>query len=79
MQLAVDLMPDEEQGGFTAAIPEIPVCGEGDTEADAVEDLKESLRLYIEVRGIDTLVALLRPKNRMRTLNLADIIGFDNR
>jgi len=48
MQLNVELIPDEEQGGFTATIPDIPAYGEGDTEAAAIEDLKEALRLYIE-------------------------------
>jgi predicted RNase H-like HicB family nuclease len=70
MRLIVELIPDEEQGGFTATIPDIPAYGEGDTEAEAIEDLKESLRLYIEVRGIDQAMALVRPPAVVRQLDL---------
>lgn len=70
MQLTVELIPDEEHGGFTATMPDIPAYGEGDTEAEAIEDLKEALRLYIEVRGIDQALALLRPPAVTRQLDL---------
>ena len=70
MQLTVELIPDDEQGGFTATIPDIPAYGEGDTEAEAIEDLKESLRLYIEVRGIDQAIALVRPAAVVRHIDL---------
>ena len=76
MQLNVELIPDEEQGGFTATIPDIPAYGEGNTEAAAIEDLKEALRLYIEVRGIDQAMALVRPPAVVRQLgvDLAELI-----
>ena len=70
MQLTVELIPDEEQGGFTACIPDIPAYGEGDTEAAAIEDLKEALRLYIEVRGMDQAMLLVRPPAVVRQLDL---------
>jgi predicted RNase H-like HicB family nuclease len=70
MQFTVELIPDEEQGGFTACIPDIPAYGEGDTEAAAIEDLKEALRLYIEVRGIDQVMSLVRPPAVVRQLDL---------
>ena len=69
-QLIVELIPDEEQGGFTATVPDIPAYGEGETEAEAVEDLKEALRLYIEVRGIDNAISLVRPRAVIRQLDL---------
>src|SRR5207248_1305313 len=31
-RLTVELIPDPEQGGFTARIPDIPAYGEGETE-----------------------------------------------
>ena len=40
MPLTVELIPDLEEGGFTAHIPDIPAYGEGDTEEEAVEDLR---------------------------------------
>ncbi len=69
MQLNVELIPDEEQSGFTAIIPDIPAYGEGDTEAAAIEDLKEALRLYIEVRGVDQSMLLVRPYAVVRQLD----------
>ena len=34
-QLCVELIPDHEQGGFTARVPDIPAYGEGETEEEA--------------------------------------------
>ena len=68
MQIAVELIPDDEQGGFTATVPDIPAYGEGDTEAAAIEDLKEAC-LYIEVRGLDQALALVRPPAVVRQLD----------
>ena len=51
-QLTIELIPDPEQGGFTAHVPDIPAYGEGETEAEAIADLKEALRAYIEAFGL---------------------------
>ena len=51
--LIVELIPDSEFGGFTARIADIPAYGEGETEDEAIVDLKEALRAYIEAFGID--------------------------
>jgi predicted RNase H-like HicB family nuclease len=69
-QLYVELVRDEDGGGFTASVPDIPAYGEGDTESEAIEDLKEALRLYIEVRGLEQAVALIRPRAVVRELEL---------
>ena len=45
--LIVELIPDPELGGFTARIPDIPAYGEGETEDEAIVDLK-ALRAYVE-------------------------------
>ena len=37
--IRVELIPDPEEGGFTARIPDIPAYGEGDTEDEAIADL----------------------------------------
>jgi predicted RNase H-like HicB family nuclease len=55
--LIVELIPDPELGGFTARIPDIPAYGEGETEDEAIVDLKEALRAYIEAFGIDDALA----------------------
>ena len=59
-KIAIELIPDQELGGFTARIPGIPAYGEGKTEADAIADLKEAVRAYAEAFGIDDLQTLLR-------------------
>ncbi len=70
MPLTIELIPDEEQGGFTATLPDIPAYGEGETETEAIEDLKEAIRLYIEVRGIEQAASLIRPRPVFRELDL---------
>ena len=53
----VELIPDPEQGGFTARIPDIPAYGEGETEDEALADLKEALVGYIESFGLEDAVS----------------------
>ena len=36
--ITVELIPDHEQGGFTARLPDIPAYGEGETEDEAIAD-----------------------------------------
>ena len=43
MSLIVELIPDPEQGGFTARLPDLPAYGEGATEQAALDDLREAL------------------------------------
>ena len=62
-QLTVELIPDIQEGGFTARLPDIPAYGEGETEEDAIDDLKEALQAYIEEFGIED--ALLRVNSPM--------------
>ena len=49
----IELIPDEEQGGFTARIPDIPAYGEGETEQEAIDDLKGALQGYVETFGVE--------------------------
>jgi len=61
-RLVVELIPDPEEGGYTARVPDIPAYGEGDTEYEAVSDLKEALRGYVEAFGLDdALSRITRP------------------
>lgn len=53
--LTVELIPDAEEGGYTARIPDIAAYGEGETEDAAIADLKEALRGYIETFGLDDI------------------------
>ena len=56
-QVVVELIPDPEQGGFTARIPDIPAYGEGETEDDAIADLREAVRGYIDAFGLEDALA----------------------
>lgn len=51
--LTVELIQDPEYGGFTARLPDIPAYGEGDTEDEAIADLKEAIQGYIETFGLE--------------------------
>ncbi len=65
-RFTVELIPDEEQGGFTAHVPDIPAYGEGDTEAEAISDLKEALKAYIESFGIEDALSRVNPPSVLR-------------
>ena len=72
--ITVELIPDQEQGGFTARIPDIPAYGEGETETEAIADLKEAVRGYIETYGLeDALSRLTEPVVRQLDWDLADL------
>jgi predicted RNase H-like HicB family nuclease len=67
--LIVELIPDPELGGFTARIPDIPAYGEGETEEEAIVDLKEALRAYIEAFGIDDALTRVNVALTVRPLD----------
>jgi predicted RNase H-like HicB family nuclease len=61
-RFTVEMIPDPELGGFTARVPDIPAYGEGDSEEEALADLQEALRTYVEAFGLeDTLARVNRP------------------
>lgn len=74
MALTIELIPDPEQGGFTARLPDIPAYGEGETEQEAIDDLKEAVRGYIETFGLeDALARVSQPALRTIELDLAEL------
>ncbi len=74
MALTVEIIPDRELGGFTARLPDIPAYGEGETENEAIEDLKEAIRGYIETFGLeDALSRLTQPALRTVDMDLAEL------
>ncbi len=73
-EIAVELIPDSEQGGFTARIPDIPAYGEGETEEEAIADLREAIRGYIEAFGLDdALVRIALPTIRHLDWDLTEL------
>jgi len=61
-ELTVELIRDPELGGFTARLPDIPAYGEGESEEEAIDDLKVAIQGYIEAFGLeDALSRLVQP------------------
>lgn len=49
MDYAVRLI-SEEDGGFSVVVPGLPGCvSQGETRDEALENIKEAIRLYVEV------------------------------
>ncbi len=45
----VILIPDLDDGGYTAIVPTLPGCiSEGDTREEALANIKEAIELHIE-------------------------------
>ncbi len=73
-QIPVEIIEDLEEGGFTARVPDIPAYGEGETEEEAIADLKEALEGYIDAFGLeDALARLSTPTLRFLDWNLAEL------
>ena len=68
--LTVELIPDPDEGGYTARVPDIPAYGEGETEEAAIADLKEALAAYIEEFGLEEATSRLNPPSSLRKLDL---------
>ncbi|MEQ1947587.1 MAG: type II toxin-antitoxin system HicB family antitoxin [Bryobacteraceae bacterium] len=75
--LTVEIIPDPEQGGFTARVPDIPAYGEGETEEAAMADLREALTAYVEAFGVDDAVARINAPSSLRRLDmeLENLVG----
>jgi predicted RNase H-like HicB family nuclease len=67
--IAVEIIPDPELGGFTARLPDIPAYGEGKTEEEAIADLKEGVRAYIEAFGLEAAMSRLSIPSAIREVN----------
>lgn len=54
MKVRVVLEYDPETKGYAAYCPELPgCCSAGDTEKEALENIKEAISLYLEPSEID--------------------------
>ena len=68
--LTAEIIPDPEQGGFTARVPDIPAYGEGATEDEAVADLMEALAAYVEAFGFEDALSRVNAPISLRQLDL---------
>ena len=69
MEINVELTRDNDLGGFTARLPDIPAYGEGETEEEAIADLKIALSAYIDEFGIADARSRLNSPSALRTLD----------
>jgi predicted RNase H-like HicB family nuclease len=57
MKIKVVLEPSEE-GGFTVYVPSLPGCvSEGETEEEAISNIREAIELYMEPVDDDLALA----------------------
>lgn len=57
MKFKVVLEPSDE-GGFTVYVPALPGCiSEGDTEEEALRNIKEAVELYLEPTEDDAVIS----------------------
>jgi predicted RNase H-like HicB family nuclease len=68
--LTVEIIPDAGQGGFTARVPDIPAYGEGETEDEAVADLREALAAYVEAFGLEDALSRVNAPTSLRRLDV---------
>jgi predicted RNase H-like HicB family nuclease len=69
-RFTVEIIPDLELGGFTARVPDIPAYGEGATEDEAMADLREAVKAYVEAFGMEDALARLNQPIALRELEL---------
>jgi predicted RNase H-like HicB family nuclease len=71
---SIELLSDLEEGGFNARVRIFRRIGEGETENEAIDDLKEAFRGYVETFGLDdALSRLAQPALRTIDLDLAEL------
>ena len=73
--ITIELIPDPDIGGFTAHIPDIPAYGEGETEEEAIADLKVGLAAYIEEMGIQNALERVQQNILVRHMDI-DLAEF---
>lgn len=72
--VAIELIPDIEQGGFTAFIPDLPAFGEGETKEEAVADLKKAIQLYVDEFGMEEALSRVVGLPDIRTVNFGELV-----
>lgn len=76
-RFTLELIPDADLGGFTARIPDIPAYGEGETEAEAIADLKQAPRAYFDAFGVEDALSRANPPSALGHLDLElDLPGY---
>ena len=72
--VTIELIPDLEMGGFTAHIPDIPAYGEGNTEEEAIADLKVGIQAFIEENGMEATLLRIHSPSQLRQVNFGELV-----
>lgn len=54
LEITAELIPEKE-GGYTVYCPELDIYTQGDTEEEALQNLKEAAELHLEELGLENL------------------------
>jgi len=55
------VLEKQEEGGYTVYVPELPGCiSQGETEKEAVENIKEAINLYLEELHVSKMQETLK-------------------
>lgn len=63
-EITVEIIPDAEEGGFTARVRDLPAYGEGDTKEVAIADLRVAVRGYIDTFGFDDALSRIQVRGK---------------
>jgi len=72
--VAIEFIPDLEEGGFTAFIPDLPALGEGATREEAMEDLKLGIQVYVDEFGMDEALSRIVALSNIKTVNFGELV-----
>ena len=72
--VAVLFIPDKEQGGYTAYVPDIPAYGEGKTKNEAIADLKMGIQVYVDEFGLEETLSRISGVSAIQQMNFGDFL-----
>ncbi|RLG24974.1 type II toxin-antitoxin system HicB family antitoxin [Methanosarcinales archaeon] len=55
IEITIELIPDQEVGGYVAYCPELDITTEGETVEGAISMMKEAAEGYIEIIGVNNI------------------------
>ena len=62
------VLEKQEEGGYTVYVPALPGCiSEGETKAEALDNIKEAISLYLEETRKSKLKKLLKNVSIVKT------------
>jgi len=65
------VLEPEEEGGYSAICPELDVASQGESEDEAVANLREAVELLLETAPRSEIQRRYRPGVKVRSLEVA--------